>query len=139
MVCAPSNEAADGIADCICQLNSKFDLKCKTLRVLARSREHKKLRFSESEGVCMIVTVKMQRYSLFFIWLQIFTPGSINIFMKKFENLHVGWVMKKYLPLFAVRFVFWKSAVCYEIPIIYFQLCEHFRNVSQPKSFAYDL
>jgi hypothetical protein len=39
VVCAPSNEAADGICERISGLNKQYDLRRSVLRVLARSRE----------------------------------------------------------------------------------------------------
>jgi DNA replication protein DnaC len=45
IVCAPSNEASNGIAEAMRKLNGYFNLKRKLLRVFARSRElHSELR-----------------------------------------------------------------------------------------------
>jgi hypothetical protein len=48
MVCATSNEASDGVADCIAGLNQLVDLRRKILRVFATSREHQQIQLCTS-------------------------------------------------------------------------------------------
>jgi len=50
IACAPSNEAADNLAEAIYKLNERFRLQRKVLRVLARNREFQSIKAANDDG-----------------------------------------------------------------------------------------